>query len=128
MYRLENARTPEQRAHMERLAAVGRCILCDPGNDLLYDAGSVYAARNRYPYPDARGHYLLVPRRHVVRWDHLGPTEQETLIGEIDKLIGLIEDADGNADYEVRWRSGDPAATGATIEHLHIHVIGRQAR
>ena len=121
LYHLGNARTAEQRARMEDLADEGRCILCDPDPDDVVRGGPIRILRNAYPYDGAAAHLLVTPAAHVTRWEYMGSGWPTVVLETIQRAVRFL----GVPDYEVRWRSGDPAATGATIEHFHIHVIGR---
>lgn len=121
MYFLGNARTAEQRAQMTELQANNICTFCPPH---IHETQQVLAkfrnwtvVRNAYPYPDATEHLLLVPVKHVTEFH---------LVQDVSNLMSIIALlADNFPAYQIRIRSGELALTGGTVEHLHVHFIGR---
>lgn len=65
-------------------------------------------------------HLLVIPKRHVLRFEELTKIEREN----IDKLlyISIIDlKSLGYDDYSILLRNGEK--TGKTVEHLHYHII-----
>jgi ATP adenylyltransferase len=76
---------------------------------------------NLYPYNPA--HLLLAPKRHVVDVRELGEEENRQL-GVLEKqTLDLLDRLYAPAGYNVGYNMGRPA--GASIEHLHLHIIPR---
>jgi len=121
LYCLANARHPEQVDEMRRLDAAGACVLCDIRTGLFTTHWVV--APNRYPYPDAVTHLLLVPRRHLTDLRDLSTAERSDFWCGLDLARGFY----GIDDFQLRVRCGDMQRTGATIAHLHVHLIVRGA-
>jgi diadenosine tetraphosphate (Ap4A) HIT family hydrolase len=125
LYYLANYRTPEQLADMRRLEAAGICIFCpehlaaDPDQRVVHRTAHWTVTPNEFPYPGTRLHLLLVPHRHVTDVLDLPPEAQADLFA----ALGWVRDAHGLAGYGLGVRCGDPASTGATIAHVHLHVI-----
>lgn len=125
LYHFDNSRHPEQRAVMERLAAAGDCLFCDPARHGI-DSPIVVAAfgpwvvvHNRYPYARSSLHLLLIPRQHVTDLADLDAPTAAALpyaLRESRRIYRLTS-------YSIGVRCGDMAATGATIAHLHLHLV-----
>jgi len=104
------------------------CILCliRDGSESVTDL-TVYrdplfiATVNLYPYNP--GHLLLFPTRHVSDVRELGP-EEELRLGQLTRyFLDLADGLYGPAGYNIGYNM-KPAA-GASIEHLHLHIIPR---
>lgn len=120
LYNFAAVRMPQQRAEMERLDRLGLCVFCPNGlpigTRLIYRSPSWVVVPNRWPYPDTREHLLVVSRRHVTDVRQLQANE----LIDLGVVLGLVAPDGG---YELRVRSGDMGVTGATVAHLHWHVI-----
>ena len=122
-YHFENAREGEQLAEMRRLDAAGVCLFC-PGHleevqEVLHRSAHWAVTPNRFPYPNTRLHLLLVPHVHVTDLAELPPAAQADFFG----TLGWVRAEFGLSHYGLGARSGDSPASGATIKHLHVHVI-----
>lgn len=104
------------------------CILClvAAGSDeverlVVRDTGRFLVSLNLYPYNP--GHLILFPRRHAV--DLRGLDEGER--SELDRLtracLDVLDSEMRPAGYNVGYNIG--LAAGASIEHLHLHIIPR---
>ncbi len=107
------------------------CILClirdaDPNVEdlVVYRGAGVYAVVNLYPYNP--GHIMIVPDRHVEDIRDLSPAE-ETEMQRVLRLVldGLDRTHQPHA-YNIGFNMGRVA--GASIAHLHQHVIPRYPR
>lgn len=74
-------------------------------------------------FPLARGHTLIVPKRHVARLEHLGKDESEHLFRSLYLLSSKICRAVGADSSTIAINNG--LASGQEVPHLHIHVIPR---
>jgi histidine triad (HIT) family protein len=75
--------------------------------------------------PAARGHVLVVPRRHA-------PTLLDLDDGDVGALFTAVKDVQHRVDaalhpagFNVGWNHGRPA--GQHVFHLHVHVLPRFA-
>jgi len=125
LYCFENVRTAEQRAEMERLDAAGICLFCPehlaahPRQELLFSTGHWNVTPNAFPYAGTSLHLLLVPHLHVSDLLALPDDARNdfwTALAEVSRRYGL-------ESYGVGARNGDPRLSGATIAHLHVHVL-----
>lgn len=122
--------------NFEKLAYVkGRhpagCILClarDRSPDVvdlsIWRDDLFVAAVNLYPYNP--GHLLLYPLRHVEDVRELTEAEERRLAGLQRWLLGILERACSPHAYNIGYNMG--AAAGASISHLHLHIIPRYPR
>lgn len=74
-------------------------------------------------YPANRGHLLIVPKRHVERWEDLTPEEKQALIKGIDVVIEILRKILMPDGFNLGMNLGE--AAGQTVEHLHLHIIPR---
>ncbi|UCH79474.1 MAG: HIT domain-containing protein [Candidatus Coatesbacteria bacterium] len=115
----------------KRSRAAGECILCDiaRGADTVVnlqvarDNGFVVSL-NLYPYNP--GHVMIFPARHVEDPRELSPDE----LGHLARLQNLALDVLA-AEYQaggfnVGFNLGE--AAGASLPHLHLHVVPRYKR
>jgi ATP adenylyltransferase len=107
------------------------CILCMVRDgspevvDLSFWRDDLFVASvNLYPYNP--GHLLLYPRRHVEDIRDLSPEEERRLAGVQRWLLGLLDRACSPKGYNIGFNMG--GAAGASIDHLHLHIIPRYPR
>jgi ATP adenylyltransferase len=107
------------------------CILClvKDGSDAVVDL-SVYRGNgfivslNLYPYNP--GHLLVFPERHVVDLRMLTSDERTAMNETLDKALSVLDAEYHPAGYNVGCNMG--LVAGASIDHLHWHVIPRYPR
>jgi ATP adenylyltransferase len=122
---LGHARTEEQRQHMSELAAEGICPFCDEHlerehREPIEARGTWWSVtKNDHPYKGARLHYLLIYRSHATTLAEL-PLEAFTELGAHLQWLEQTHDLPGGTFF---MRFGDMPHTGATIAHLHAHVV-----
>ncbi len=107
------------------------CILCmlverSPEIvDLTIVREELFAASvNLYPYNP--GHLLVFPLRHVEDIRELTAKEESRLCALQRYLLTLLDHAYSPHGYNMGYNMGYPA--GASIEHLHLHIIPRYPR
>jgi diadenosine tetraphosphate (Ap4A) HIT family hydrolase len=74
-------------------------------------------------YPVSLGHSLILPTRHVTKFEDLSHDEILGIMINVKStmlLLQLLHKPDG---FNVGFNLGE--AAGQTIEHLHMHVIPR---
>ena len=104
------------------------CILClaRDGNPDVIDL-SIWrddlfvASVNLYPYNP--GHLLVYPQRHVEDIRELTVEEERRMMGIQRWLLDLLDRACEPHAYNIGFNMG--AAAGASINHLHLHIIPR---
>jgi ATP adenylyltransferase len=128
LYCTENYRTAEQLAEMERLEADGICLFCPDGQrwqaghgreQVLHETRHWVIRPNEFPYAGTRLHLLLVPREHVTDVLDLAPDGQ----ADFWTALGWVRERYELSYYALGMRNGDCRYTGATIRHVHAHVM-----
>lgn len=107
------------------------CILCllRDRNPELIDLSIIrekhfIASVNLYPYNP--GHLLVYPQRHVEDVRELTSEEEETLAALERYLLDLLDRVYSPRGYNIGYNMG--GAGGASIDHLHLHIIPRYPR
>jgi ATP adenylyltransferase len=107
------------------------CILCllrDNSPDVvdltIWRDRFFIASVNLYPYNP--GHLLLCPCRHVEDVRELTREEERRMAGMQRWLLGLLDRAYAPHAYNIGFNMG--GAAGASINHLHLHIIPRYPR
>jgi diadenosine tetraphosphate (Ap4A) HIT family hydrolase len=125
LYCFGNARTPEQLADMRELDAAGICLFCPDGlrrharQQILFATGHWTVTPNEFPYPGTALHLLLVPREHAADLLDLSAAAQ----ADFWHVLGQVRERHGLGHYGLGVRNGDCRYTGATIRHVHAHVL-----
>ncbi len=107
------------------------CILClvrdgDERVDRLVvrETEHLVVSVNLYPYNP--GHLIIFPRRHLTDIRELSRDEREDLDDAIDLTLSVLDGTHHPAGYNIGINMGH--AAGASIEHIHWHVIPRYPR
>ncbi|HEY9069328.1 MAG TPA: HIT domain-containing protein [Candidatus Ozemobacteraceae bacterium] len=104
------------------------CILCAilDGNArvdrlMIWEDELFVVSANLYPYN--AGHLLLFPRRHILDPRELTPAEV-TRMAEVQSIcLDALDKVYEPAGYNIGSNIGE--ASGASIEHLHQHIVPR---
>jgi len=104
------------------------CILCsirdnEPQVESLkvYEDQLVFISLNRYPYNP--GHLMVIPRRHIEKFEDLTEMERNYLFGIIINCQKLLQDIFQPTGFNVGYNQGQ--FSGASINHIHIHIVPR---
>jgi ATP adenylyltransferase len=107
------------------------CVLClvregDPqgGNTLVYRNKHTGVALNLYPYNP--GHLLIFPLKHHTDIRELSAEERSSMDMTLDRSLEVLDGLYNPSGYNLGYNMGLTA--GASIEHLHMHVIPRYPR
>jgi ATP adenylyltransferase len=125
LYCFENARTDEQRAEMARLDAAGICLFCPEYLARQEEQRIVLSTRhwtvtpNRFPYAGTSLHLLLIPDQHAPDLLELS----DAVRADFWVALAAVAEASELRYYGLGVRNGDCRFTGATIEHVHAHVL-----
>lgn len=111
-------------------AAFDGCLLCAidsgaaPGpNHVVERAELTYTLLNRYPY--SSGHVMVVPRRHSQDIADLTDAESLALLAAARRVMQALESEMAPEGFNLGINQG--AAAGASLPHLHLHVVPRWA-
>lgn len=125
LYCFENVRTGPQLAEMRRLEAAGECLFCPDvlarhnTQQILLRTAHWCVTPNAFPYPGAALHLLLVPGEHVADLLDLSAAAQ----ADFWTVLAAVRREHGLSYYGLGVRNGDCRYTGATIRHVHAHVM-----
>lgn len=109
----------------------GPCIICsiidqlpEVTNLLVWKNHLVAACANLYPYN--AGHLLLFPLRHIQDPRELNPEEAMQMQMLLNQSLTALDQIYQPAGYNIGYNVGE--ASGASIPHLHQHVVPRYSR
>lgn len=118
-----NARAAGYRETMEEIVADGSCPLCPPmkwhPNPTLKEDGRWFITKNSHPYPNTEHHFLVICKRHIEDLSDLSGRDLSSLL----KLVKWATKEFNIQGGGLTMRFGDTLYTGATIKHLHAHLI-----
>lgn len=102
------------------------CAFCDPdvlNKQKFYEDDLVYALYTHKPIMP--GHCLILPKRHVERFEML-TDEEITLIGRVIKKVNVaVMKVFGTSSYLLLQKNG--IESGQSVPHVHFHYIPRKA-
>lgn len=105
---------------------VDYCAFCDPvvlKNQTFYEDDLVLALYTHKPiYP---GHSLIIPKRHVERFEMLTDAEITQIGRVIKKVNQAVMKVFGTSSYLLLQKNG--TEVGQTVPHVHFHYIPRKA-
>ncbi len=97
------------------------CPFCNPAHVHLAESPHAIAIADAFPV--ARGHALVLPRRHVVSVFDLDESELAGFFALVGKVRAQLQ-AELHPDaFTVGINDG--TAAGQTVEHAHLHMIPR---
>lgn len=107
------------------------CILClisekssAVKNLTVWENGQFIVTVNLYPYNP--GHLLIAPRRHITDIRALTSGEEEQLHALQRRFLTILDRIYAPSAYNIGFNMG--LAAGASIKHLHLHIIPRYPR
>ena len=107
------------------LSRESSCAFCNPTvlkQNTFYEGNAASALLTHKPAIE--GHVLVIPKRHVVRFEELTDgelVEIKALIGKIDRISKKIY---GSTGYLLLEKNGKEA--GQSVPHVHFHYIPRR--
>jgi ATP adenylyltransferase len=125
LYCFGNARTADQLAEMRRLDAAGICLFCPDGlasharQRILFRTRHWAVTPNEFPYRGTSLHLLLVPDQHAGDLLDLAAEVRQ----DFWEALGAVVREYRLSHYGLGVRNGDCSYTGATIRHVHAHVL-----
>ena len=122
---LNNARYDDQRQVMEDIKSDGACPF-DEENLAKYHTPPILRqgkywtiTANQWPYEHTRVHLLAIARQHVESIDELDSRAGEELFEHVRWAIKEFQIQFGG----LTMRFGDVKHNGASVNHLHAHII-----
>lgn len=130
LFEMAHTRVQAQRDRMEECARLGICPFCWEHLDKYHDApvikkGGWWAiTENDHPYTGTRFHYLAIYKHHIFSIDQIEAAGAYELL----RLFSWLCDKFGIQGATILFRTGNMKYTGATLGHLHAHIISGVAR
>lgn len=122
---LDNARRHDQLEVMKDIVDDDVCPFCIESlrkyhkKPIIDEGPNWIVTSNQWPYEHTDAHFLLIARHHIQTINELPSGAFEELGDHVKNLI-----TDNNLEYGgLAMRFGDIRYTGATVNHLHAHVI-----
>ena len=118
------AKGGKYRRVINEINRVGKCPFC-PKNftyhdkPILKDRKRWFLTYNFNPYPGSRYHFLLIRKRHAEKLRHLKPQDFVDVLWLLKWLERRFKLQGGG----VAMRFGKTHYTGASVCHMHCHVI-----
>lgn len=104
----------------------GYCAFCDPSivnHQNFYEDDLVCALYTHKPI--LPGHCLIIPKRHVERFELL-TSEEIAQIGNVIKKVNLaVMEVFGTSSYLLLQKNG--LDVGQTVPHVHFHYVPRKS-
>ena len=125
LYCTDNYRTAEQLAEMRRLEAAGICLFCPQSlreharQQITFQTRHWAVTPNAFPYAGTRLHLLVVPHQHASDMLDL----DDEALADFWTALRMIRERFGLSHYGLGVRNGNCSFTGATIAHVHAHVL-----
>lgn len=118
-----NARAEGYQEVIEEALAEDACPLCPPmkwhPNPILRDDGRWIITKNSHPYPNTEHHFIIVSKKHIELLPELSVEDLRSVL-DLAKWAAQEYNIKGGG---LTMRFGDTLYTGATIKHLHAHLI-----
>lgn len=73
--------------------------------------------------PHARGHVVIIPKKHAVGIFDLADGDARNLISSVVNTMKRIQQALQPDGFNVGWNQG--TAAGQVVPHLHLHIFPR---
>ncbi len=74
--------------------------------------------------PITPGHSLVVPKRHIAKYEDLSEEEREAVEDLRQKLIAALKKTSGAQGFNFAWN--DEKLAGQSIPHFHLHIVPRK--
>lgn len=118
-------RTRNQRKVMDRIDKEGVCPFCGTNLERFHGKSSVkkskhwFLLESKWPYKKTRIHLLFVAKKHMEHIEELSASDWSDLLQIVRWSIKKYKLRGGA--FAIRF--GDSRLTGATVHHLHAHLI-----
>lgn len=123
---LENSKRDQKYSNaIKTIIDDGVCPFCSENikkyhkNPIIEENNSWIATDNMYPYEGTKFHILLIHKKHLTLLDEIGSDAWS----ELYHLTNLVIKKRKIKGGTIFMRFGDTKFTGATVTHLHAHIV-----
>lgn len=118
------AKSGEYKGVIETIARRGKCPFCPDNfryhkNPILKKSNGWLITKNSWPYENSRHHFIIIAQRHMENLGELTTDDLRTVKELSDWTIAKFKIKGG----ALTIRFGNTTYTGATVCHLHFHLI-----
>mgnify|MGYP001565224499 CR=1 FL=1 len=124
----KNAEIVKRSDYVKTLNAIiagGFCPFCEEHlfkhhrKPIIYKSKHWLVTENSWPYKGSKYHFLFITRRHIEKTENMS----HAVWTELQKLYKKLIKEHGIAGATLMIRSGDTRFTGASVNHLHAHLV-----
>ncbi len=120
----QNAKSAGYRRVIEKIAQKGHCPFCPENfkyhkHPILKRSGDWFITRISWPYRKTQLHFLIIGKAHKERLEDLNGDDMASMLN----LMKWVTKKHGIRGGGLAMRFGETALTGATVCHLHCHLI-----
>lgn len=118
------AKSDKYRQDMQEIQTAKVCPLCPETmqwhtKPILNSDNRWFVTENAHPYDNTARHLLIISREHRENLSEISPEDITALWGMVVWTINEFQIPGG----ALTMRFGDTTYTGATVKHLHMHLI-----
>ncbi|MSR76183.1 MAG: HIT domain-containing protein [Candidatus Ryanbacteria bacterium] len=119
-----NARTEGYARTLAEIQAAGLCPFCPENfrwhpHSIIFHEDGWRLTPNAHPYENAEYHLLIIPDRHYTGVWNISSQDWKTIRDLVLKAGSRFKFKGGG----LTLRYGDTKLSGATVAHLHFHLI-----
>ncbi len=118
------AKTREYGRVIRKIEKAAKCPFCKENfkyhkEPILKKKGNWFITKESWPYKNTEYHFLIIPEEHKEKFSDLDYSDFDL----VSKLVNWV-----TKRYKIKGgcltlRFGDSTYTGATVRHLHFHLI-----
>ncbi len=129
----KNAEIVKRSAYVRTLNAIvaaGFCPFCEKHifkhhrRPLIYKGRYWLVTENAWPYAGVQFHFLFITRQHIEATEEMFAPAWS----ELQKLYKKLVKKNKMKGATLMIRSGDTRLTGASVNHLHAHLVAGSPR
>src|SRR3989344_1240784 len=118
------AKSREYGGVIRKIASAGHCPFCPENfkyhkHPSLPRAGEWFITRSSWPYKNTRFHFLILGKTHKEKFSELSLRDWNNITALAEWAIKKFRIRGGG----LALRFGETAYTGATVYHIHAHLI-----
>lgn len=115
---------------LNAIVAGGFCPFCEEHlfkhhrKPIIYKSKYWLVTENSWPYKGSKFHFIFITRPHIEKTENMS----HAMWTELQKLYKKLVKGYDIAGATLMIRSGDTRFTGASVNHLHAHLVVGNSR